>query len=87
MKTDKELYPIFSVDTCIQSYSIEYTLIGAKDLEDLLAHLPDILKKMGKPYIERRLLMKDYKTCTPEVIEGAYTDKPYEPLSTYAYYE
>ena len=87
MKTDKELYPIFSVDTCIQSYSVEYTLIGAKDVDDLIAHLPDILKEMGKPYQERRQLLKDYKTYKPEVIEGAYTDKPYEPLSTYAYYE
>ena len=87
MKTDKELYPIFSVDTCIQSYSIEYTLIGAKDVDDLLAHLPGILKEMGKPYNERRQLLKDYKTFTPDVIDGAYTDKPYVPLSTYAYYE
>ena len=87
MKTDKELYPIFSVDTCTQSYSVEYTLIGAKDVDDLLAHLPDILKEMGKPYKERRQLLKEYKTWTPDPIEGAYTDRPYEPLSTYAYYE
>ena len=87
MKTNKELYPIFQVDTCIQSYSIEYTLIGAKDVEDLLQHLPDILKEMGKPYKERRQLIKDYKTWPPEIIKGAYTDSPYEPLSTFAYYE
>lgn len=87
MKTDKELYPIFQVDTCTQSYSIEYTLIGAKDLEDLLQHLPDILKEMDKPYKERRQLMKEYKTWPPEIIDGAYTDSPYIPLSTFAYYE
>lgn len=87
MKTDKELYQIFSVDTCTQSYSIEYTLIGAKDVDDLLVHLPDILKEMGKPYQERRQLLKDYKTWTPDAIEGAYTDRPYEPLSIYGYYE
>lgn len=87
MKTDKELYPIFQVDTCIQSYSIEYTLIGAKDVEDLIQHLPDILKEMDKPYKDARMLMKSYKTWPPEIIEGAYTDRPYEPLSTFAYYE
>lgn len=87
MKTDKELYPIFEVDTCIQSYAMEYTLIGAIDLDDLLKHLPNILKEMGKPYKERRQMMEDYKVWHPKVVEGTYTDKPYVPLSTYAYYE
>lgn len=87
MKTDKELYQIFEVDTCTQSYAMEYTLIGAVDLDDLIKHLPDILKEMGKSYNERRQMMKDFKEWPPKEIGGAYTDTPYKALSCYGYYE
>ena len=87
MTTDKELYPIFEVDVCIQSYATDYALIGAADLEDLFQHLMPILKELNIPYQERRNLMKDYRTWNPKQIEGAYTDRPYEILSRFSYYE
>ena len=87
MKTDKELYPIFSVDICTQSYAMEESLIGAINVDDLIEHLPEILKKLGKSYQERREIMKGLKEYKPEVIDGAYTDKPYTQLTVYGYWE
>ena len=87
MKTDKELYPIFSVDVCTQDFSMEYVLIGAIDVDDLLKHMRRILKKMDKSRDEINMLMDVYKDYPPEPVEGAYTDNPYVQLTYFGYFE
>jgi len=91
MKTDKELYQLFSVDVCTQSYAMEYVLIGAVDEDDLLQHMPEILKTMGKSKEEIKTLKKYYKYNGDgkliEKLEGTYTERPYTPLTYYWYCE
>lgn len=87
MKTDKELYPVFDVDICTQDFAMEGLLVGAVDVDDLIEHLPELLKKLGKPYQERRQIIKNVKTYNPEAIKDVYTDNPYTPLSIYGYCE
>ena len=88
---EKELYPVFSVDVCFASYAMDYKLIGAKSRKDLIENFDwadgniDIFDK-AFTFKEAMDHMKgeDFRI---KQIPGLYTDKPYEILDTYAYYE
>ena len=85
---DKKLYPVFEVDTTTGEYNMEYCLIGANNLEDLIQHLPDILKEYrNASKKEIRKLMKNYKIFPPKPVVGTYTNKPYSVLTMFGYME
>ena len=42
-------YQVYSVDTCFEEYAMEYQLIGAESVEDLLLHLKEQLIRNLKP--------------------------------------
>ena len=84
---EKEFYQVFGVDLCASSYAMEEALIGAKDKDDLISKLPEILKKRGHTESVKRIIKQNSGDYYPRLIENVYTDKPYEVLDTYAYYE
>ena len=81
-------YQVYEVDVCFSSYAIGYKLIGAKDESDLKSHIKDIL---GETLTERELseIISPEDEDYPRIkeIKGLLTDKPYEVLTSYAYYE
>ena len=84
MKTDKELYPVFELDVCTMSYAIDFILVGAKDENDVIQHLPEILKDIDKCAKDRKEIIKRYKYDSeyykPTPVPNVYTDKPYVRL-------
>lgn len=80
MRIEKELYPVFAVDICTSFYAMEDILVGAEDKEDLREHLADLLEEDAE-YI---LSGFDWRVSEQE---GIYTDRPYEVLGTFNYYE
>ncbi len=84
---DKKLYPVFKVDVCTQDFAAEDMIVGANDLQDLIDHLPDILKEGNRSKRDIRTLMKGYKDFPPELIEDTYTTTPYKYLTGFGYAE
>lgn len=87
---DKELYPVFRVDICFEPYSIDDVLIGAKSREDLLENF-DFKKYLQGTYTSEELLqyiavLKEFENRI-ELVKDLYTDRPYEVLETFMYYE
>ena len=76
-------YQVYSVDTCFDCYAMEYQLIGAESVEDLLLHLKDC-KTVSKRVVGR--IKKESKWRIRE-IPHLYTDVPYIGLDSYGYYE
>ena len=91
MKTDKELYPVFELDVCTMSYAMHTILVGAKDENDVIKHLPEILKNAGKDPIEMKMIIENYTIGSdcykPVLIPNVYTDTLYEKLSGFWYAE
>ena len=42
MKKNRELYNIYSIDVCFESYAMDEVLVGAKSKKDLIAHIKDV---------------------------------------------
>ncbi len=88
---EKELYPVFRVDICFEAYAMEDKLIGAKSREDLIENF-DFKSCLhdrfdSEDLQEHLFLLKNNKEYRIAQIKGLYTDKPYEVLDTFAYYE
>ena len=78
---EKKYYPVFSVDVCFESCAMEVMLVGAENKSDLVKHLKPLMHK------------DDFKKVSKErawritLIPSLFTDKPYEALDRYSYYE
>ena len=80
-----KMYPVFRVDICFSGYAIDYALIGAESVKDLLNHIHDIFSDDDLNY---GLVSVDNITETRiEEVKGLYTDKPYTVIDSYSYYE
>ena len=76
-------YQVYSVDTCFEEYAMEYQLIGAESVEDLLLHLKDC-KTVNKKAVNK--IRKEAEWRIRE-IPHLYTDVPYIGLDSYGYCE
>lgn len=75
-------YQVYSVDFCFEDYAIDYRLIGAEDVDDLIAHLlPFVTYKRELKKIENEREWRIKK------IDHLYTDTPYMILDSYGYCE
>lgn len=89
----KKMYQVFEVSVCFTSYAIDYVLIGAKDKDDLLAHIDDWYDDEEffslRPGEDAETLMNLIKTNEHVVkaIDNLYTDVPYTVLNRFSYYE
>ena len=78
---EKKYYPVFCVDICFSDYAMEVMLVGAENESDLVKHLKPLMHK------------DDFKKVSKErawritLISNLFTDKPYEVLDRYSYYE
>ena len=84
---EKKFYPVFSVDICFTGYAMHYVLIGAESVEDLIAHIHDILTDNDLAYGTGSIDELAYETSRFEEVKNMYTDKPYVVLDRYSYYE
>ena len=85
-KVERKFYPVFRIDICFTGYAMHYILIGAESVNDLIAHIHDILNDDDLDYggsID--YLASD--TSRFEEVRNMYTDKPYVILDSYSYYE
>ena len=91
---EQEYYQVFSVDTCFSSYAINYHLIGAKDVDDLIEHLEKTFTYYdagGKKHLlftkkEIKAISKDRDWCI-ETLANTFTTVPYEIITTFGYAE
>lgn len=89
----KKMYQVFEVDVCFTSYAIDYVLIGAKDKDDLLAHIDDWFddEKFFSLHAgdDTETLMHLIKTDEYRVkaVDNLYTDVPYTVLNEFSYWE
>ena len=84
---EKKFYPVFSVDICFTGYAMHYVLIGAESVEDLIAHIHDILTDNDLDYGTVSVDELACETSRFEEVKNMYTDKPYIVLDRYSYYE
>ena len=86
---NKKFYPVFSVDVCFASYAIEYKLIGAKNVKDLRQHIKAIVSDYGLSEEELSVLETGGKRDAYRIVKmkNVYTDKPYQILDSFSYYE
>ena len=42
MESNRELYNIYSIDVCFESYAMDEVLVGAKSKDDLIEHIKDV---------------------------------------------
>ena len=84
---EKKFYPVFSVDICFTGYAMHYVLIGAESVEDLIAHIHDILTDNDLAYGTGSIDELVSETSRFEEVKNMYTNKPYVVLDRYSYYE
>lgn len=87
-KKEKKLYPVFRIDVCFMGYAIHYVLVGAESVNDLIAHIHNILTDndlycYGIGSVDELAS----ETSRFEEVKNMYTDKPYTVLDSYSYYE
>lgn len=78
----EKLYQVYSVDFCFEDYAIDYRLIGAEDVDDVIAHL--------RPFVTYKKELKkieEEKEWRIRKVEHLYTDTPYKILDSYGYIE
>ena len=78
----EKMYKVYSVDTCFDSYAIDYILVGAEDEEDLISHLDKVVEDKKK--CKRIIKEKEWRI---KEIERLFTDRPHEVLACYGYIE
>ena len=79
---EKKVFPVFSVDVCFDPYSMSQILVGAESVEDLIKNLKPIVRyKKDRDKISKEREWRIVK------VPNLYTDKPYEVLDRYSYYE
>ena len=75
-------YKVYSIDTCFDEYAIEFKLVGAESVDDLLSHLDTVVEY--KRQVKKIVRDKDWRISE---IPHLYTDTPYVVLDCYAYCE
>lgn len=89
----KNKYQVFEVDVCFTSYAIDYVLMGAKDKDDLLAHIDDWY---DEEFLNFTSHIEDAETLAHlikidehrvKAVDNLYTDVPYTVLNRFSYYE
>lgn len=85
MKQTNKMYPVFRVDICFTGYAINYALIGAESIQDLIAHIHDIFTEDDMDYGYGSV--DEITESRIEEVKGLYTNNPYIILDSYAYYE
>ena len=86
----KKYYPIFKIDVCFSPYAIDYILVGAKDVDDLIAHIKtDAIEgiDLTDDYIYSFSNLKTDYDGRIKVMDNSFTDKPYVVLGEFRYYE
>ena len=78
----EKMYQVYSVDTCFTEYAMEYQLIGAESVDDLIAHLGDFIQ-----YKKDRKRIENEREWRIREIPHLYTDVPYKGLDSFGYYE
>ena len=84
---EKKFYPVFRIDICFTGYAMHYVLVGAESVNDLIAHIHDILKDDDLDYGMPSVDELASETSRFEEVKNMYTDKPYTVLDSYSYYE
>lgn len=84
---EKKFYPVFRIDICFTGYAMHYVLVGAESVDDLIAHIHDILKDDDLDYGMASVDELSSETSRFEEVKNMYTDKPYTVLDSYSYYE
>lgn len=79
----EKMYKVYRVDTCFDSYAMEYKLVGAESEEDLIRILDKIVD-YNKRYVKKIVEEREWRI---KEIEGLFTDRPYEVLDCYGYRE
>lgn len=75
-------YQVYSVDTCFSEYAMEYQLVGAESVDDLITHLKDFIR-----YKKDRKRIENEREWRIREIPHLYTDVPYIGLDSYGYCE
>ena len=86
-KKEKKFYPVFRIDICFTGYAMHYILVGAQSVDDLIAHIHDILTDDDLDYGTASVDELVLETSRFEEVKDTYTDKPYVVLDSYSYYE
>ena len=86
-KKEKKFYPVFRIDICFTGYAMHYVLVGAESVNDLIAHIHDILKDDDLDYGAESVDELALETSRFEEVKDMYTDKPYVILDSFSYYE
>lgn len=81
-------YQVFCVYDCFDEYASDEFLVGAESEEDLINHLPDILKSYGvsSPKTIAKKIVKE-KEWRIKLLEHLFTDQPYTTLHSSGYVE
>lgn len=86
-KKEKKFYPVFRIDVCFSGYAMDYVLVGAESMDDLIAHIHDILTDDDLDYGTASVDELASETSRFEEVKNMYTDKPYTVLDSFSYYE
>jgi len=86
-KKEKKFYPVFRIDVCFSGYAMHYVLVGAESIDDLIAHIHDILTDDDLDYDAASVDYLASEASRFEEVKNMYTDNPYVILDSYSYYE
>ena len=84
------MYKIYEVDVCFTSYAMDTCLIGASDIEDLVAHLKEIFEdRLENTEIEELIASAKEESVFQRIkeVKSLFTDEPYKILEWFSYYE
>lgn len=79
---EKKFYPVFAVNVCVDSFAIDYMLVGAEDESDLIKSLKPLVR--NKSDVKKISKERDWRVTR---IPNLFTDNPHTVLERYAYYE
>lgn len=86
-KKEKKFYQVFRIDICFTGYAMDYVLVGAESVDDLIAHIHDFLTDDDLDYGTESVDELALETSRFEEVKDMYTDKPYVVLDSFSYYE
>ena len=78
---ENKLFPVFVVNVCFSSWSMDEILVGAEDENDLIKNLKSVVHKDDVKKIKKE------KSWRIRKVPNLYTDSPYVILDRYAYFE
>lgn len=78
-------YAVFRIDICFTGYAIDYVLVGAESIEDLLAHMHEIFEENEIDY--GTTSVDEITSDRIKEVKGLFTNTPYIKLDSYRYYE